>query len=329
MIFAEKLMQLRKQAGWSQEELAEQMHVTRQSVSKWEGAQSIPDLEKILRLSELFCVSTDYLLKNEVEDIACNRTTNKNKATILRRVSMEEATTFLSVKAMTSKSIALATFLCILSPICLLILGAISEVSEYGLSDHVAGGIGMIILLIIVTIAVGIFISSGRKTATYAYLEKEVFETDNGVTAMVAQQKSQYNKTYTRSNIVGVGLCIMALIPLFVGTIFDNENALLLVFMLSLSCIVAGLGVMFFICSGIMWASFEKLLQENDYSKINKENASTTTAINVAYWLITTALYLGYSLVTHNWGYSWIIWVVAGVIFPVIVMLTNVFTKRK
>ena len=46
MIFADKLILLRKKAGWSQEELADQMHVTRQSVSKWEGAQSIPDLEK-------------------------------------------------------------------------------------------------------------------------------------------------------------------------------------------------------------------------------------------------------------------------------------------
>ena len=52
MIFADKLTQLRKKAGWSQEELAEQMNVTRQSVSKWEGAQSVPDLEKMIRLSD-------------------------------------------------------------------------------------------------------------------------------------------------------------------------------------------------------------------------------------------------------------------------------------
>ena len=67
MIFADKLTQLRKKAGWSQEELAEQMNVTRQSVSKWEGAQSVPDLDKMIRLSELFGVSTDYLLKDEIE----------------------------------------------------------------------------------------------------------------------------------------------------------------------------------------------------------------------------------------------------------------------
>ena len=57
MIFANKLIQLRKKNGWSQEELAEQMDVTRQSVSKWESAQSIPDYEKMIRLSHLLGVS--------------------------------------------------------------------------------------------------------------------------------------------------------------------------------------------------------------------------------------------------------------------------------
>ena len=65
MIFADKLIALRKKAGWSQEELAEQLGVTRQSVSKWEGAQSVPDIDKILQMSRLFGVTTDYLLKDE------------------------------------------------------------------------------------------------------------------------------------------------------------------------------------------------------------------------------------------------------------------------
>ena len=62
MIFADKVVQLRKKSGWSQEELAEKLNVTRQSVSKWEGAQSVPDLEKIVQMSHLFGVTTDYLL---------------------------------------------------------------------------------------------------------------------------------------------------------------------------------------------------------------------------------------------------------------------------
>ncbi len=327
MIFADKLTKLRKKAGWSQEELAEQMNVTRQSVSKWEGAQSVPDLEKMIRLSNLFGVSTDYLLKDEIEDTDSILPSDDMSA--IRRVSMEEANAFLSVKATTSKSIALATFLCILSPICLLILGAISEVSEYALADNVAGGIGMIVLLLLVTMAVALFVSSDRKTAAYDYLEKEIFETEYGVSGMVSSLKKQYNETHTRNNIIGAGLCIMALIPLFAGTIFNDESELLLTIMLSSSFIIAGIGVVFFISSGIVWASYEKLLQEGDYSKEKKESQSIAATISVIYWSIATAVYLGYSLSTNNWGYSWVILVVAAVVFPAIVAISNLPGKRK
>lgn len=60
---ADRIQQLRKQNGLSQEQLAEKLHVSRQAVSKWESAQAQPDLDKILAMSELFLVTTDYLLK--------------------------------------------------------------------------------------------------------------------------------------------------------------------------------------------------------------------------------------------------------------------------
>ena len=68
MIFADKLISLRKKNGWSQEELAEKMNVSRQAVSKWEAAQTTPDLERILQLSKLFGVTTDFLLKDELSE---------------------------------------------------------------------------------------------------------------------------------------------------------------------------------------------------------------------------------------------------------------------
>ena len=66
MIFADKLIDLRKKNGWSQEELAGQLGVSRQAVSKWEGAQSVPDLAKVIAMADLFGVTTDYLLKDEI-----------------------------------------------------------------------------------------------------------------------------------------------------------------------------------------------------------------------------------------------------------------------
>lgn len=68
VILADKIIELRKKNGWSQEQLAQKLNVTRQSISKWEGAQSVPDLQKIILLSEIFGVTTDYLIKDEIEE---------------------------------------------------------------------------------------------------------------------------------------------------------------------------------------------------------------------------------------------------------------------
>ena len=69
MILADKIIFLRKQQGWNQEQLAEQLGVSRQAVSKWEGGTSIPDLDKIIKMSNVFGVATDYLLKDEIEEL--------------------------------------------------------------------------------------------------------------------------------------------------------------------------------------------------------------------------------------------------------------------
>ena len=63
MTLADRIQQLRKQRGISQEELADRVGVSRQAVSKWESGQSLPDLDKIILLSDYFEVTTDYLLK--------------------------------------------------------------------------------------------------------------------------------------------------------------------------------------------------------------------------------------------------------------------------
>lgn len=72
MRFDEKLIMLRKQRGLSQEQLADRLGVTRQSVSKWESGLALPELMKIITLSEIFDVSVDYLVKDYIEDEAGN-----------------------------------------------------------------------------------------------------------------------------------------------------------------------------------------------------------------------------------------------------------------
>ena len=65
MSISKKIQQLRKKNGFSQEQLAEKLDVSRQAISKWENGTSFPDLEKLVLISELFQISTDYLVKDE------------------------------------------------------------------------------------------------------------------------------------------------------------------------------------------------------------------------------------------------------------------------
>ena len=77
MRFSEKLPKLRKNNNLSQEQLAEQLGVSRQAVSKWESEQTTPDLEKVIAMSELFEVTTDYILKGIEPVSTTNRKTVK------------------------------------------------------------------------------------------------------------------------------------------------------------------------------------------------------------------------------------------------------------
>ena len=114
MILADKIIRLRKRNGWSQEELAEKMQVSRQAVSKWEGAQTTPDLDKVLMLGNLFGVTTDYLLKDEIED---EKFTDENDNPPVKRITLAQANDFLEWRKSASIRIAVGTFLCIIAVI--------------------------------------------------------------------------------------------------------------------------------------------------------------------------------------------------------------------
>lgn len=321
MRFEDKLIQLRKRAGWSQEELAEKLDVSRQAVSKWESAQSTPDLERVLALARLFGVSTDYLLKEEAEaEEACD---GEAKPASGRLVTMGEAEAFLEVKARTADRIAWAVFACVISPIALLLLGAATE--QKAVTEMHAAVIGLVVLLVIVAGAVTVFIGCGTQTAPYQYMKKEEIETAPGVADMVRERQKAYRESYGRANRMGACLCILSVIPLLTAALF-TENALRLTAALSLMMAIAGLGTVSFIRSGIRWESMQKLLEEGDYSRNAKKR--NTQAISTAYWLLAVAIYLGYSFATEDWKNSWIVWPVAGVLYAALATVLNGVFKR-
>lgn len=81
MTLGEKLQKLRRQQGWTQEELAARLNISRQAISKWESDSSIPDTENVIQISKLFQVSTDYLLLDEREhDESASNASQKESA---------------------------------------------------------------------------------------------------------------------------------------------------------------------------------------------------------------------------------------------------------
>ena len=311
MILADKIIDLRKKAGWSQEELAEKLGVSRQSVSKWEGAQSIPDMNKILQLSELFGVSTDYLLKDSLEaaETVPSQDTDAEDATF---VSMEEANAFLSYKAESAPRIALGVLLCILSPIALILLGGAQESGRLAITEMQAAMIGLIVLLLMVAGAVLLFVLTGMKGSKFEYLEKNALDTAYGVSGMVRERMQREESDHTRSIAVGVVLCVLAAIPLFVLLLWRGEDEFYGVLGVIAILTLAGIGVHILVKASIPWEGYRMLLEEGDYTRDRKRTNRQYAGI---YWCIVTAAYLAVSFLTNRWDMTWIIWPVAAVLF--------------
>lgn len=338
MILADKIILLRKKLGWSQEQLAEQMGISRQSVSKWESGTSIPDLDKILTLSRLFGVSTDYLLKEEMEVpefvVAQDKEGDDSNQEEVCSVSAEEADVYMNLVKKSACKVAVGTVLCILSPIALILLGGLAEYGKIGISEDTAGGFGLIILIVFIFLAVMLFIWTGMPLEKYAYLEQKQVELQYGVQGIVEKKKAGFEKTYRMCTMTGTGFCILAVVPLFVGAALELGDLALIYCVSGLLALVA-CGVFFFVWSSMIWGSFNKLLEVGDYTRENKHDQKYLKGLAGIYWCVVTAIYLALMLPGTGDGYywkeddSWIIWPVAGVLFAAVYGVVKLVVRCK
>lgn len=326
MILADKITEERKKNGWSQEELADKLGVSRQAVSKWESAGAVPDLQRIIQLSELFSVSTDYLLKDEMEvEASSDMMKGINEDMTLRKVSMEEANEFLDMKRKGAPSIANAVSVCIISPALLIFLSGMAESGVAKMTEGMAAGVGMIFLFVMVALAVFTFITYGIRESRMEHFEKENFETAYGVTGMVKEKRRDYEGTFARGISFGVVFCILAALPLIIaGTMGASDFVCCSLVGLLLIMVAAGVNMM--IRVGMIKSSYDTLLQEGEFSAEEKLAKKKSEPFAGAYWCLVTAIYLGWSFWTMNWSTTWIVWPVAGVLFAAI---SAIFRMKK
>ena len=330
MILADKIVQLRKKNGWSQEELAEKLMVTRQAVSKWESAQSMPDLDKLVQLSEALGVSTDYLLKDEQAQSAPVPATAEQTVKP-RHVTQEEAKRFLQLQMAAIPKTTLGVALCVWSPIALIGLPVLRSTLNWGFPEEICSGIGLCVLLVMVAAGVALLLTASGKLREFEYLEREPIETDNGAREQALHMQREMASFCTRQNTIGVVLCILSVLPLFalmcVPGVPDGYYSLAVCALL----LLVGIACLLLVRTGSMRGAVDKLLEQGDYTRENKAKSRFVGAVSAAYWLVVTAAFLFYTFGPKGNGqpqYSWFIWAIAGVLYGALMAALSVYRKK-
>ena len=243
-----------------------------------------------------------------------------------RYVDREEAEAFIEMSRRTSIWVSFGVMLCILSPCALIYIGTLQDYSKNGISDGMIVLFGLIPLLLLVAIAVVMFCWNGMKMEKYEYMKKENFQMDAAFKEVLKQRQEQEKPKATLKLIIGILLCIFSVMPLLVvGAMFDDD--LYAVYALIFLLVMVSVSIWFFIAGGSTVNSLKILLQEEEFSKEGKKSQKLMDVIGGIYWPVATVIYLGWSFWTMDWGFTWIVWPIAGILYGVIASICNIVQK--
>lgn len=287
MSFSENLQFIRAQAGVTQEQLAEQLDVSRQSVSKWEGGQSFPEMDTLLKLCDLYDVNLDLLLRGSVEE---SRTADTAKydafmTRFARRISL-----------------AVAGILAGLG------LAALAE--GCGLPDTMTG----LLFLPILTVCVVVFVASG--------IQHENFCRSHPVIAdfYTEEEKEAFGQKFVWYMAGGVGAVLTSLILLtLLEGLFGEEPPWDAWSVGAFFFILAG-AAWSFTYGGILHDKYDvaKYNRENNPSPEAQRRKSLAGTICGVMMLLATAVYVGLGLSLDLWRKTWWIFAVGGILCAVV-----------
>lgn len=333
MQLAKKIFDERKRLGLSQEQFAEQMGVSRQAVSKWESGQSMPDLDKLVLMSQAFGVSTDYLLKEEdalsQEDVLPQKKPDFSEGDLgceeeesIRKLGVEEVREYQEVSFRAAAGISFGVFLCIFG------VALCNAVSMYLGPKNISTELAVVPMLICIAAAVGLFISCGMRLEKYKFL-KEPFLLPEGEKARLTKEYDAFYNTFVGKIATGVILCIVAVIGCIicqaVGEKSDNSfwDYISVIVLL----LLVAVAVCIFVRAGMKKDCYNVLLQREgfavDRKKERMKTDKATERIAGIYWCTVTASFLAYSFITADWGRSWIVWPVAGCLFGAVSLIVE------
>ena len=339
-----RIAELRRQNGMSQEELADRLGISRQSVSKWESGQSQPEIEKLLQLSELFHVSTDYLLKEDTmpevisvsaaqEEVAepkeaeaetiykdpvdewketvrkTFRTETEEGYYILRA---EETEHFLQARKEEGKLVSRGVAECILSVVPVILTGTMGE--QFFNNEDVIVPLGVGVMFAVIALAVTRFMKAGSIGKQYEFLNRTPFLPEYSIEDKIAAESQHLKEAGKKDISTAVALFIVSLIPVIVlGAMSGSANFIAGLGVAGMFLLVAE-GVRRCVRGAFHIGTGKRLMQESEFKVSAKQNVD----LKGLYWTLLTAAYFIYSGVTGRWSSSWIIWVLGGIAYPLI-----------
>ena len=223
---------------------------------KWESGQSVPDAERLVKLSELFGVSVDFLLKGDGPPAGDALL----RASAARLVTAGEAADYLALRGRAAGRIAAGTMP--VHPVAGLPAAARGrERRRGGALSETAARYGLAALLVLVAGAVALFIHCGLQSAPYRYLD-EPFTLEQAAAELVRGRLEADKRAYGRKCVAGGVLCVLAALPLLLTAILTGGDALAVVASLCGTLLLAGAGSALFILAGVPRAAAERLFAD-------------------------------------------------------------------
>lgn len=303
MLLADKIYQLRKQMDISQEELAEKLNVSRQSISKWESAMSIPDIDRIIQLSKFFNVSTDYLLKDDNENVQFTHDKDNDDYPYVSLPQIKEA---IHRRKKFSLRIGISVAMIIISFVPLILLSTYFTSKEFE-------ALGFLIMFSTIALSVGSIIYSNLSIKKDTYLLKGQYKLEFGVNDYVRELHEQHLKNHAIYLVSAIVLIIVSIVPLIVSAILELSLNMQNIFAALMFLIIA-FAVSLLIYTSNYKSILEVLLQVGNYSLNQRRHKAKIEPYETLYWLIITMAYLLWSFLTFAWHITWIIWPIAGIL---------------
>jgi hypothetical protein len=243
-------------------------------------------------------------------------------------VSEEEVDDYLIASRKSGKIIGRGVFLCIIAPALLILSNVLLENNFIsGVSENVADILGLIPLFILIAMAVGLFIYSGMLMEKYKYIESEVVLPAH-VRSSLQRRNDAFRPTYTLSVIVGVTLCILSPVILFItSTISDSASEFGVVLLL----FTIAVAVYIFIYFGTIRESMSKLLKLDEYShasKVKRKEDRFLRAVSAVIWPLATCFYLYTGFVYNRWHINWVVFPIVGILFGMLSGVCSILKEK-